>query len=286
MPTLDITDDHADRIEALREELAAAHAGPYASVDREDALAYLLDLADAVDDADRVAEPTRDGGGDETPDADPFDRDRARELLAARNRRRSDPDPEDPMDLSDIATAFDVAGRSEMTKDDLIDAILDAAERLAADPFARVDIGLDAAEPAGDGENSAEEDDAVEGDATGDDATEDDATEDDATGDDAVEGDATGDDATEDDATEDDATGDDAVEGDATGDDATEDDAADDSDDGGAGQLDAMMSLLDTHGDKWREADGDARYEVDLPDGSVETARTKDDVRALLFKNY
>ncbi|TKX69894.1 Rho termination factor N-terminal domain-containing protein [Halorubrum sp. SP9] len=241
MPTLDITDDHADRIEALREELAAAHAGPYASVDREDALAYLLDLADAVDDADRVAEPTRDGGGDETPDADPFDRDRARELLAARNRRRSDPDPEDPMDLSDIATAFDVAGRSEMTKDDLIDAILDAAERLAADPFARVDIGLDAAEPAGDGENSAEEDDAVEGDATGDDAT---------------------------------------------GDDATGDDAADDSDDGGAGQLDAMMSLLDTHGDKWREADGDARYEVDLPDGSVETARTKDDVRALLFKNY
>ncbi len=47
-----------------------------------------------------------------------------------------------------------------------------------------------------------------------------------------------------------------------------------------------MMSLLDTHDDKWHEADGDARYEVELPDGDVETARTKDDVRALLFKNY
>ncbi|WP_096393358.1 hypothetical protein [Halorubrum trapanicum] len=249
MPTLDITDDHADRIEALREELAAAHAGPYASVDREDALAYLLDLADAVDDPDRVAAPASDGGDETTDavgdaaaagaaaaDAAPFDRDRARELLAARNRRHGDPDPDDPMDLSDVAAAFDVTGRSEMTKDELVDAILDAAEALAADPFARVDVDLDAAESANEpvGDDAANEDDSVE--------------------DEASEGD----------------TG-----GDTTG-----------SDDGGAGQLDAMMSLLDTHGDKWREADGDARYEVDLPDGGVETARTKDDVRALLFKNY
>ena len=28
------------------------------------------------------------------------------------------------------------------------------------------------------------------------------------------------------------------------------------------------------------------RDEVELPDGRVETARTKDDVRALLFRNY
>jgi len=47
-----------------------------------------------------------------------------------------------------------------------------------------------------------------------------------------------------------------------------------------------MMQLLDTHEDKWREGDGEARYEVDLPDGSTESAQTKDDVRALLFKNY
>lgn len=230
MPTLDISDDHADRIEALREELAAAHAGPYASVDREDALAYLLDLADAVDDHDRVAapaseaEPANAGAGADATAAS-FDRDRARELLAARNRRDSDPDPEDPMDLSDVAAAFDVTGRSEMTKAELVDAILDAAEELAADPFARVDVDLD-----GDAE---------------------------------------------------------AADGDDEVDDGRDEPETDDgSDDGGAGQLDAMMSLLDTHGDKWREADGDARYEVDLPDGTIETARTKDDVRALLFKNY
>ena len=249
MPTLDVTDDHADRIEALREELEAAHAGPYASVDREDALAYLLDLADAVDDPERVAAPTGDESGAETgdeptdavgeaaaADAVPFDRDRARELLSARNRRDSDPDPNDPMDLSDIAAAFDVTGRSGMTKDELVDAILDAAEALAADPFARVDVDLDAAEAADEPvEDADDENDSVE----------DEASEDDAGGD-------------------------------STGSD----------DDGGAGQLDAMMSLLDTHADKWREGDGDARYEVDLPDGSVETARTKDDVRALLFRNY
>jgi hypothetical protein len=47
-----------------------------------------------------------------------------------------------------------------------------------------------------------------------------------------------------------------------------------------------MMNLLSAHDDKWREASGDARYEVDLPDGNVESARTKDDVRALLFKHY
>ena len=240
MPTLDITDDHADRIEALCEELAAAHAGPYASVDREDALAYLLDLADAVDDPDRVAEPPSDDPADESPDdatsaaasATPFDRDRACDLLTARNRRRSDPDPDDPMDLSDIAAAFEITGRSEMTKGELVDAILDAAETLAADPFARVDVDLRPADS-------------------------------------------------------DDETADSDGEADAAGDDASEDAAEDEEGDaGGSDQLNAMMSLLDTHGDKWREADGDARYEVDLPDGSVETARTKDDVRALLFRNY
>ncbi|WP_434522283.1 hypothetical protein [Halorubrum sp. AS12] len=255
MPTLDITDDHADRIEALREELAAAHAGPYASVDREDALAYLLDLADAVDDPDRLAAPPlgEDADGDEEagedaggtePDA-PFDRDRARELLAARNRRHGDPEPDDPMDLSDIGAAFEITGRSEMTKPELVDAILDAAETLAADPFARVDIDPDDDET-DDGDDAGVDRDGVDADET----------------------------------ESADASDNDTNDADAG------DNASDDSNDGGASQLDAMMSLLDTHGDKWREADGDARYEVDLPDGSVETARTKDDVRALLFKNY
>jgi hypothetical protein len=81
---------------------------------------------------------------------------------------------------------------------------------------------------------------------------------------------------------------------DAETDDAGDDDSDDEDDDapsagasgGGGGRLNAMMQLLDTHEDKWREGDGEARYEVDLPDGSTESAQTKDDVRALLFKNY
>ncbi|SIR86820.1 hypothetical protein [Natronorubrum thiooxidans] len=51
--------------------------------------------------------------------------------------------------------------------------------------------------------------------------------------------------------------------------------------------LDEMMSLLETHDDKWGEAtSADYRYSVELPDGTTEQVQTKDDVRALLFKNY
>lgn len=251
MPTIEITDDHRDRIEALREELTAAHAGPYASVDTGDALAYLLDLADAVEDPDRTADPAalvadehgdlgsgaKDAAHDRATTAGdrvggPFDRDRARERLESRPRRHSDPDAAAEMDLYDIAAALDVTGRSDMTKGETIDAILDAAESLATDPFSWVDVDLD------DGDDRGEPDDAA---------------------------------------------GDDA---DGGADEEPAEEAEPQADDAGASQLDAMMSLLDTHDDKWREGDGDARYEVDLPDGDVETARTKDDVRALLFKNY
>ena len=263
MPTLEITDDHRDRIETLRAELAAAHAGEYASVGTDDALRYLLDLADAADDPDRTADPAAFGSVDREPTASddrrdhggtPFDVDHARDRLESRNRKHGDPDDADEMDLYSIAAAFDVSGRSEMTKAELIDAILDAAERLAADPFTEVDIELDpdeepdpeeTAEPRSD--NDAESDDSEPGtDAESDDSE----------------------------------PGTDAESDDEDG----EPDADADAD--GSSQLDAMMSLLDTHDDKWREGDGDARYEVDLPDGDVETARTKDDVRALLFKNY
>lgn len=65
-------------------------------------------------------------------------------------------------------------------------------------------------------------------------------------------------------------------------------DAGDDGDaaDGGDAMLNEMMSLLDTHSDKWGESSGDERYAVDLPDGTTEQVRTKDDVKALLFKHY
>jgi len=250
MPTIDITDDHRDRIEALREELTAAHAGPYASVDTEDALAYLLDLADAVDDPERAADAAA-LGGDEPAESEPangrtagesappFDRERARERLESRPRRHADPDAAEEPDLYEVAAALDVTGRSDMTKSELVEATLDAAESLSADPFAWAGVALD-------GDESDETDD--------------------------------GDRETDGTQTESDDGGDDDEESDGG--------TAESDDGGGADQLDAVMSLLDTHDDKWSEGDGDARYEVELPDGDVETARTKDDVRALLFKNY
>jgi hypothetical protein len=48
----------------------------------------------------------------------------------------------------------------------------------------------------------------------------------------------------------------------------------------------AANQLLAEHDDKWRESDGEAPYEVDLPDGTTTTARTKDDVRQQLYQNY
>ena len=55
---------------------------------------------------------------------------------------------------------------------------------------------------------------------------------------------------------------------------------------GGGDPLAAVNQMLREHDDKWRESGGDEPYEVDLPDGTSETARTKDDVRQLLFRHY
>ncbi|WP_255197882.1 hypothetical protein [Halorarius litoreus] len=54
----------------------------------------------------------------------------------------------------------------------------------------------------------------------------------------------------------------------------------------GAARVSSMLQLLDDHADKWSTGAGDAPYEVELPDGSTEPARTKDDVRRILYQNY
>jgi len=149
MPELQITETQQERFETLREELAAEHAGPYATVQPQDVVDYLLDLAESVEEPDRQVDgPAGDDGGD-APD-------------------------ETATEGSDEATADD--GGSPLP------------------------------DPAADGDL-----------------------------------------------------------------------------DGGPGGL---LNLLERHDDKWREADGDERYEVELEDGSVETARTKDDVKAILFEHY
>jgi hypothetical protein len=50
--------------------------------------------------------------------------------------------------------------------------------------------------------------------------------------------------------------------------------------------LAAVNRILEEHDEKWRESGGDEPYEVDLPDGTIESARTRDDVRQLLFRHY
>jgi hypothetical protein len=84
---------------------------------------------------------------------------------------------------------------------------------------------------------------------------------------------------------------DDGVE-DADGSEAADDGVEDDDgseaaeQDESGGLLTGVNRLLEDHADKWRESDGEAPYEVDLPDGSTESARTKDDVRRILFRQY
>ena len=289
MPTLEITDEQRERIEALRADIADHHAGAYAAVGTTETLSYLLDLADAVDDPDRSADPERpsgdhDGFGADAPDDEtlPFERETVRSALASRNRRHGDPDDADRMDLYTIAAEFDVTGRSEMTKDELVEGILDAAARAATDPFAAVGVDLDRGADDGDSAGGdADPDGDIEDDASGGPADGDTATADDDSPDTADETDDTADDTTDDS-----PDADDSPDGDADTADDTDDAPGAAASDAGSSQLNAMMSLLDTHDDKWRDGDGDARYEVELPDGRVETARTKDDVRALLFRHY
>lgn len=105
-------------------------------------------------------------------------------------------------------------------------------------------------------------------------------------------------DGADDDSTDDDGADDTAATDDANGD-AEPSETDDDTEDpggtptptptpgGGDDKMSAMMNLLDTHDEKWERADSqETRYVVDLPDGTTEEAQTKDDVKAILFKNY
>jgi hypothetical protein len=85
----------------------------------------------------------------------------------------------------------------------------------------------------------------------------------------------------------------DTSEGDGTGTDPADEsepdaDGAESSggDDSDEEKLNSMMQLLDQHDEVWQKAGNDAGYEVELPEGGTETVKTKDDVRALLFKHY
>ena len=265
MDDVALTDSQLDRIESLRAELASK-TGPYATVTAADTIEYLLDIGTEIDDPDPVSTSLAEQLAESTA-SHPFPRGALRDQLETRRLSHGDQDDAERLDLYTIAVEFDIEGRSSMSKAELIDAILDTAEQQYTNPFASVDIDFPGP-TAGDTEAAEEATDKDPETDSDPDAAE---TAGDADADTTAEaGDA------------------DETSGDGDADEGTEADDADEGDtsDGGSGQLDAMLSLLETHDEKWWSTDGDARYKVELPDGSVETARTKDDVRAMLFKNY
>lgn len=256
MPTIEINTTHEERLEALRAEIEAERKAPYTSVTISNVLTYLLDLSDTVEDPDRSVTPI------ESEDApDEFPRDALRDELHSRNRKDNNPADTEKMDLYSIAAAYDITGRSRMTKSELITTVLDEAESRYSTPFAGLDLTLpdqlvvDEESETDTSAKSPETPDADETDANSPSST---------------------------------ATGSDTTETSSLTSDLKQaaNDTSNDSPDSESGQLNAMLSLLETHDDKWWSTDGEARYEVELPDGTCESARTKDDVRALLFKNY
>lgn len=212
MPTIDVTDEQLDRLEAVREDVSAALAGPYGHVRTQDALEYLLDTYTPPGETEVEDAPTasEESAGSELVALDPIGPAKAAALERAGYETAAD------LRAATAAELTEVQGIGETLAGRILAAV-------GAEPPSTA-----ASEP-----------------------TEEPSTD-------------AGDDADgSDDATDDTGTG-----------------------DSGADRLNAMMSLLDQHEDKWGESGGDEPYEVELPDGSVETARTKDDVRGLLFRHY
>jgi hypothetical protein len=205
MPTIELTEEQLDRLEAVRDDVAETLGGPYGHTRVQDAVEYLLDTYTPPEEG---AAPDTDDGAESTAD------DATAESADSTDGGLASLEPVG----SAKAAALERAGYE--TPDDLREASVDELTEIS-----------------GVGETLAERIlDAVSG------------------------------------------------ETDEANADAAE--SASDQDDDGTNRLDAMMNLLDEHDDKWHESDGDEPYEVELPDGSVETARTKDDIRGILFRHY
>ncbi|MFP8889213.1 hypothetical protein ACLI4U_05520 [Natrialbaceae archaeon A-CW2] len=181
-------------------------------------------------------------------------------------------------ELGDLA--FDIeADSSGSTATDDVAAAVEAAIEGESPPEDVETVSYDEGgdDEVGGDDSSAADEDADDADETADDRA-DAADEDTDEDDDAADEDA-------------DADEDEGETEASDAEDADEPDESDDGSDGGAADdddmLNKMMSLLDTHDDKWEESpSADYRYRVDLPDGGTKDVQTKDDVRALLFKNY
>ncbi|MWV38990.1 hypothetical protein [Natrialba sp. INN-245] len=157
---------------------------------------------------------------------------------------------------------FEIDGEFDSSATDDVTASVDAAIEGGSDPHELEEISYDeSADPSVEDSTADDEGDPEAGD------------EDDVSGDSSEAEEGSGDSS---EPNEGSSASDDADDGSSGGGDADDDD-----------MLNEMMSLLETHDDKWEESSSaDYRYTVALPDGSNEDVQTKDDVRALLFKNY
>jgi len=302
MPELSVTEEQLERIESLRGDLETTFVDGYGHVRRRDAVDYLLDtytppaeervrrtLDRRVRDEGEidysalqsVARNTEGVKGSGAPAEEMYaavfeaklreaEGGRAIGLGAGRVRAGGAAAPGEAGDAAADADADGTDADASADDDGAVDAVRDAA-------------GVDATD-------SDEDDTAVDPDDEGDAAVDPDDESDAAAGPDDVGADAVEvDDAG--DATDDRTGGPpgDAGTGESPGDarETGHQSAGSAASNGGGSQLGAMMNLLETHDDKWRKAEsGDAPYEVDLPDGGTETARTKDDVKRVLFTNY
>ena len=275
MPELSVTEEQLERLESLRAELEATFVDGYGHVRRRDAVDYLFDT--------------------HTPPAE----ERVRRALD-RRVRDEDGDIDYPA-LQSVARNTEGVKGSGMPAEEMYVAVLEAkVEELEAGRG----VGLGAAPVGGsDAAASGEETGTPDPDAEGDAAEREVEASDGADEADADVPDDGGD-ATEEEpepAEVDDEGVDANDEGDDAGAATDENESADPADgegsgpsgnvaassNGGGSPLQTMMNLLRTHDDKWRKAQsGDAPYEVDLPDGGTEAARTKDDVKRILFRNY
>jgi predicted flap endonuclease-1-like 5' DNA nuclease len=256
MPTIELTDDQYERFRSICADLEATYVGEYGAIRERDAVDYLLDtytppgaLATA-DGAREHAAPTVAGA---TADADIADDPDAADEPDDGSTGSASGTEDDLTTVTGIgetkAAALEEAGFETVA--DLHAATVDAlatVDGIGEDLAAEIKVALDT-EHAEVGAPGGGSDDDAGGSADG-------------------SGSAGGGDA---------AAGSGSGPGNGGG--------GGDHDDG-ATRLESMMSLLDEHDDVWRESGGDEPYEVELPDGSLETARTKDHVRQLLFQHY
>ena len=265
MPELSITERQQDRLDAVRREVEAAYVETYGETRPQDAIAYLLDTY--------------------TPPEE-------RAVVAAYEEVATATYPT----LQHVASDVDAVPGSGIEAAEMRGRLLAAlgpetlAERLrAADTETEEDEVSAADESASAGEFDADSPPETPGGPRIDEDSP-------ATTGDPSQGDAGTDTDGADETDKTDADETDKMDGaDETTAGSVDSDGSNDGDESASesqaestptSPLASVNKLLDDHSEKWRKGEGDAPYEVDLPDGTTKSARTKDDVRQLLFRHY